>query len=101
MSQHVQRKYIAGSTELKKPPTGVSDHLLVVVFLIPRCECRDPPSDIYSPNYRHPPSDIYSPNLLCIVPLLWNAQNLKAAAAGHVLYCGYYSSLSLLFRLVQ
>ena len=80
---------------------SVSEHLLVVDFFIPRCECRDPPSDIYSPNCRYPPSDIYSPNLLGIVPLLWNAQKLKAAAAGHTLNCGYYSSLSLLCRLVQ
>ena len=64
-------------------PFGVSDHLLVVVFLIPRCECRDPPSDIYSPN------------LLCIVPLLWNAKDLTVAAARY-LYCFYnYISLSL------
>ena len=80
---------------------GVSEHLLVVDFLIRRCESRNPPSDIYSPNCRYPPSDIYSPNLLCVVPLLWNAQNLKAAAAGHTLYCGYYSSLSLPFRLLS
>ena len=71
-------------------PFGVSDHLLVVVFLIPRCECRDPPGDIYSPN------------LLCIDPLLWNAKDLTVAAASHTLYCFYnYSSLSFLFRLVQ
>ena len=27
-------------------PFGVSDHLLVVVFLIPRRECHDPPGDL-------------------------------------------------------
>ena len=71
---------------------SVSEHLLVVDFFIPRCECRDPPSDIYSPNCRYPPSDI--------VPLLWNAQKLKAVAAGQTLYY-VTSSISLLCRLVQ
>ena len=80
---------LQAALSLKNRPTGVSDHLLVVVFLIPRCECRDPPSDTYSPN------------LLCIVPLLWNAKDLTVAAVRY-LYCFYnYSSLSFLFRLVQ
>ena len=80
---------------------GVSEHLLVVDFLIRSARAAIPLATSTPLIAVIPPSDIYSPNLLCIVPLLWNAQNLKAAVAGHTLYCGYYSSLSLLCRLVQ